>query len=301
MRHFPIFLDLRDRSVVVFGTGLAADTKAGQLARAGALVRRERSLAVLGDAVLAVCADADENFGIAVAAAARAARVPVNVVDRPDLCDFVWPAIVERDPVTIAISTAGTSPVLARRLRMRIEAAVPPAFGRLAAFAGALRARVARAIPDAARRRLFWESVFDGRISSLVLDGRDAEAARAIDRALLGVSAIGGQVDFVDDGDGDPERLTLGALRRLQEADAVVCERETDPRILDLARRDAERLHPAPGTVGMLVVDLARRGKRVVRIGVARADERKALADAGIAFEVVPGAAVARDPVRALG
>ncbi len=299
MRHFPIFLDLHDKPVVVFGTAPAADTKAEQLSRAGARVRREPVLAELGDVALVICADADDALGVSVAAAARAARIPVNVVDRPELCDFVWPAIVERDPVTIAISTAGTSPVLARRLRMRVEAAVPSAFGRLAAFAGALRARVARAIPDGSRRRLFWESVFDGQVASLVLAGRENEAGRALDRALLGVCAGAGHVSFIDVGSGDPDLLTLKALRRLQEADVLVCDFQFDPRVLDLARRDAERIRSAPGSISAWLVELARAGKQVVCLTdiVERGDEHKALADANITFETVPSVARPAEPV----
>ncbi len=212
---------------------------------------------------------------------------------------FVGAGNLLGDPVTIAISTAGTSPVLARRLRMRVEAAIPPAFGRLAAFAGALRARVARAIPDASRRRLFWEGVFDGQVASLVLAGRENEAGRALDRALLGIRAGAGHVSFIDVGSGDPDLLTLKALRRLQEADVLVCDFQFDPRVLDLARRDAERIRSAPGSISAWLVELARAGKQVVCLTdiVERGDEHKALADANITFETVPSVARTAEPV----
>ncbi|MFM7344703.1 MAG: siroheme synthase CysG, partial [Tagaea sp.] len=305
MRHFPIFLDLTDKRVLVVGTAPSAATKAEQLARAGADVRHADRFDGLGDAVLVVVGDANEALGAEVARAARAAKIPVNVVDRPELCDFVWPAIVDRDPITIAISTAGTSPVLARQLRARIETLVPAAYGRLASFAGELRARVARAIPDARARRIFWDRVLGGRAGERVLAGDEAGAVRELDRALLGAGSAKGHVSLVGAGPGDPELLTLKALRRLQEADAIVYDRLVDPRILDLARRDAERIdagknrgrHTMPqGDIESLLVELATAGKRVVRLKGGDpfvfgrgGEEIEALAQAGIDFDVVPG------------
>lgn len=305
MRHFPIFLDLAGKEVLVVGTARSAATKAEQLGRAGALVRRTDRFDGLGEAVLAVVGDADDALGAAVAQAARAAKIPVNVVDRPALCDFVWPAIVDRDPITIAVSTAGTSPVLARQLRARIETLVPAAYGKLAEFAGALRARVARAIPDAGARRLFWDRMLGGRAGERVLAGDEAGAARELDRALLGAGSMKGHVSLVGAGPGDPELLTLKALRRLQEADAIVYDRLVDPRVLDLARRDAERFDAgksrgrrtmAQGDIETLLVELARAGKRVVRLKGGDpfvfgrgGEEIEALAAAGIDFDVVPG------------
>lgn len=292
MRHFPIFLDLKDRPVLVIGLAPAAAIKAEQLGRAGARVRRTASFEGIGDAVLVVCADPDPELGTAVATAARARGVPVNVVDRPAQCDFIWPAIVERDPVTIAISTAGTSPVLARRLRTRIETLIPQSFGRLAAFAGAVRARIARAIPESAARRRFWECVLDGRVGELVLAGHEAEAETELNRTLLGSRETGGQVSFVNANPGDPELLTLKALRRLQEADTIVCDRAVDPRILDLARRDSEKVFiSGPHDACALLARLVREGKRIVRLKGSEPGygEREMLAVAGIPFDVVPG------------
>lgn len=305
MRHFPVFLDLAGKDVLVVGTAPSAATKAEQLTRSGAIVRRTDRFDGLGGAVLAVVGDADESLGAEVAAHARAARVPVNVVDRPELCDFVWPAIVDRDPITIAISTAGTSPVLARRLRARIETLIPAAYGGLARFAGALRARVARAVPDARARRLFWDRVLGGRAGDLVLAGDEAGALRELDRALLGAGSAKGHVSLVGAGPGDPELLTLKALRRLQEADAIVYDRLVDPRILDLARRDAERIDAGKAAgahkmgqneIEALLVELANAGKRVVRLKGGDpfvfgrgGEEIEALARAGIDFDIVPG------------
>lgn len=310
MRHFPIFLDLEGKSVLVVGAAAAAATKADQLARAGACVRHVLDFEGLGYAVLVVCADPDPALGSAVAIAARAARIPVNVVDRPELCDFIWPSIIERGPVTVAVSTGGQSPVLARMLKTRIETAVPSAYGRLAEFAGELRARVARAIPDISARRRFWERMLGGAVGERVLAGNEAEARQAFDRALLGAESHVGHVSFVDVAADDPDLLVLRAVRRLQDADVVVHDEAVDPCILNLARRDAERLAVAhieglhtrsSANAASLLGVLARCGKRVVRLqcrasietGQSNA-EIDAIAEMGIGFDVVQAPAVAR-------
>jgi uroporphyrin-III C-methyltransferase / precorrin-2 dehydrogenase / sirohydrochlorin ferrochelatase len=275
MRHFPIFLDLAGKPILVVGATPAAATKAEQLARAGALVRRVDSFDGLGDAVLVVCAD--ETQGEVVATVARAARVPVNVVDRPAFCDFFWPSIVERDPITIAISTSGASPVLARHLRTRIELAIPAAFGRLAEFAGRLRARIARAIPDLAARRRFWDQALNGEAAFRAMAGDEAGALREIDRALLGAGKSAGGIAFIAIPD-DPEQLTLRALRHLQDADAVIHPVGIDPRLLDLARRDAERVVD-PSLDGLIA--RVKAGQRLVRFG-GDERERAALTAEGI-------------------
>lgn len=239
MRHFPIFLDLAGKSVLVVGAGRIADAKSEQLARSGAAVRRVDIFDVIGDAVLAVCADTGQGDG--VAKAARAAKIPVNVVDRPELSDFIWPSIVDRDPVTIAICTSGTSPVLARHLRTRIELAVPETFGRLAEWAGRLRARVARAVPDLGERRAFWERILRGGAADLAMSGDARGADREVDRALLGNTADDRRIDVVILPEM-PDLLTLRDLRLLQNADAILHPAGIDTRFLDLARRDAARV-----------------------------------------------------------
>ena len=184
--------------------------------------------------------------------------------------------------------------MLARRLRMRIETLIPQSFGRLAAFAGAVRSRVARAIPEPSARRRFWETVLDGRVGELVLAGREAAATSELNRTLLGAGEISGHVSFLSAGPGDPELLTLKALRRLQEADTVVCDRSVDPRILDLARRDSERIFVGTARDNhALLARLARAGKRVVRLNGS--GEIKRLVAAGIPLDVVPGITVAEN------
>ncbi len=239
MRHFPIFLDLMGKPVLVIGAGRIAEAKAEQLAQAGAILRRVEIFDAIGDAVLVVCADPAQ--GEIVADAARTAKVPVNVVDRPELCDFIWPSIVDRDPVTIAICTSGTSPVLARHLRTRIELAVPAAFGRLAEWAGGLRARIARAIPDLGERRAFWERILRGPAADLAMAGDAQAAERALDRALLGAAGPEANVEIVILPE-DPDLLTLRDLRLLQNADTIRHPAGIDARFLAFARRDATRV-----------------------------------------------------------
>ncbi len=264
MRHFPIFLDLSGKPVLVVGAGRIAEAKGEQLSRAGAILRRVDVFDAIGDSVLVVCADPAQ--GTAAAAAARAAKVPVNVVDRPELCDFVWPSIVDRDPVVVAICTSGNSPVLARHLRTRIELAVPAAFGRLAEWAGGLRARVARAIPDLGERRAFWEKILSGPAAELAMADDTQAAEREVDLALLGATNAEARIEVVMFPE-EPELLTLRDLRLLQTADAIFHPAGIDARFLALARRDAIRIvatnsaAPLPGEY---------LGRRVVRLEPAR-------------------------------
>ncbi len=302
MRHFPAFFDLRDRICLVVGSGALAQAKAALLGQAGALVVRaavDDPVIVPAACRLAVSADERPHDWLA---ALRRAGVPVNVADRPDLCDFVLPAIIDRDPVTIAVGTGGLSPVLARLLRGRIEAAVPQAFGALARFAGAWRGRVRDALPKAARRR-FWETVLDGPIADRVLaSGSDAEAAMAaaLDRAALPATGQAGIVHLVGVGSDDPDLLTIKAMRLMGAADVIVHDGQVHQAIVDLARRDAERICVDGDLIARCLIRLALQGKRVVRLGAGQPsdDEAQALAAAGIVADLVPGASVA--PARPL-
>lgn len=189
MRYFPVFLDLTGRQCLVVGATEEARRKAEALRGAGAVVRSVATLGAgtaerLGPFALAVVATGDAGADIFVSRLLRGLGMPLNVVDRPELCTFIWPAIVDRDPVTIAISTAGTAPMLAKMIRARIERAVPAAFGTLAALAGGMRRIVRRRLPDAALRKIFWQQAFVGRVAQLVFAGDAAGAAAALYRAL---------------------------------------------------------------------------------------------------------------------
>jgi uroporphyrin-III C-methyltransferase / precorrin-2 dehydrogenase / sirohydrochlorin ferrochelatase len=307
MRHFPLFMDLAGRRVLVVGAGELAEQKAETLRRAGAEVRLRPVFNAddLDGCALAIGADAAEIDLIALARTAHARFVPVNIVDRPDLCSFIMPAIIDRDPVTIAVSTDGTAPVLARQLRQRIEAVVPPAFGRLAALAGRFSAEIRRRLPDVTLRRRVLERVLTGRVADLIFAGRETEAEAAVADELAAGASRAGTVFLVGAGPGATDLLTLRALRLLGEADVVVHDRLVGAEVLDLARRDAERIFVGKaranhcmkqGEINALLVRLARAGKRVVRLKGGDplifgrgGEEAEALAAAGVSFEIVPG------------
>jgi uroporphyrin-III C-methyltransferase/precorrin-2 dehydrogenase/sirohydrochlorin ferrochelatase len=296
MRHFPIFLDLAGRTALLLGTGEAAERKAELLRRAGAELRRTERFADgdLAGCAVAIGADAPESELRALAMAARAAGIPVNIVDRPELCTFIMPAIVDRDPLTVAVSSGGAAPVLARLLRARIEAVVPPAYGRLAALADSFRAELRRRLPDLAARRRVLERLFTGRAADLVFAGREGEARVAFAAAIAGGTAESGMVFLVGAGPGAADLLTLRALRLLGEADVIVHDHLASAAVVDLARRDSERVSIRPNEqAGALLVRLAQAGKKVVRLHGGDPDEGEAakLAEAGVVFELVPGVA----------
>jgi uroporphyrin-III C-methyltransferase/precorrin-2 dehydrogenase/sirohydrochlorin ferrochelatase len=314
MDHLPIFLDVRGKRAIVVGEGIAAMRRAETLARAGAgvtaLAREpERTDAFAGAAICIVATD-DAEADARVHALAKAAGVLTNVAARPELCDFHLPSIVDRDPVVIAISTGGASPILGRRLRAQLETQIPSGYGRLAEFVRAHRRAVAGRLPEAQTRRGFWESVFDGPVAELAMtaDAASAEAAfsRELDRfASAGEQTQMGEVYLVGAGPGDPDLLTFRALRLMQQADVVLYDRLVDPKILDLVRREAARVYvgkrPQNHTaqqeeISQMLVEFAREGKRVLRLKGGDpfvfgrgGEEIETLADEGIPFQVCPG------------
>ena len=225
---------------------------------------------------LVVAATPDHATNEQIFRDASARSLPVNIVDSPELCTFIFPAIIDRDPLLIAISSSGRSPVLTRILRRKIEALIPATYGRLASFAGRFRQQVKDRIPQESTRRLFWEQVLEGVVAEQVLVGREEQAERQL-AECLNDSAKGfpGEVYLVGAGPGDPDLLTFKAARLLQSADVVLYDRLVAPAILEMARRDAERIyvgkrrsqHSLPQTqINELLVQLAGQGKRVVRL-----------------------------------
>jgi uroporphyrin-III C-methyltransferase/precorrin-2 dehydrogenase/sirohydrochlorin ferrochelatase len=310
MRGYPIFLNLGGRRVIVLGAGEAADRRAATFESLGASVERipSASLAQLQGAALAVAAGAPEAELRAFSAAAQALGIPVNVVDRPELSSFITPAIIDRDPVLIAISSGGAAPVLARMLRARIESLIAPAWGRLAALAGKLQDETRRLLPDVQRRRRLLEQVFAGQVAELVFAGQDAAAEDAYRAALAApgdATPPAGIVHLVGAGPGAADLVSLRALRLLGEADVIVHDRLGTAEVLDLARRDAERIdvgksqgdHTMPqAEINALLITLAQEGKRVVRLKGGDpfifgrgGEEVEALDAAGIACDIVPG------------
>jgi uroporphyrin-III C-methyltransferase/precorrin-2 dehydrogenase/sirohydrochlorin ferrochelatase len=303
MRFLPLFLDVSAGTVALIGAGPAALAKLRLLRAAGADVRwysdevdvaEEMLLASAppGRLELALSDPLQANFRAfrmvvaatgtalddAVAALARAGNVPVNVVDRPELSTFIFPAIIDRGEVVVAIGTGGASPVLARRLRERIEALLPARIGELAALLRRYRGRLAAARHGAHAVRRFWEQAVDGRVGAAVMAGRgrEAEAALVRDIANMGKeSRPTGTVHLVGAGPGDPDLLTLRALHALQGADVVFYDELVTPGILDRARRDAERVFVGkrrgiPGIgqdeINRRLRDAARDGRNVVRL-----------------------------------
>lgn len=330
MDYFPLFLKLKDQPCLVVGAGEIAARKIELLSRAGAritvvaeevhehvasmqaalnLVIRQKSFAAddLTGMRIAVSATNHRASNEAVAAAANQRNIPVNVVDNPDLCSFIFPAIVDRSPLIAAISSGGSSPVLARILRAKIESTIPTAYGRLAQFAEDFRLLVKQEIKQPSRRRIFWENMLHGRVAELVFSGRMQEAEQEL-RTRLGemdTSDNQGEVYLIGAGPGDPDLLTFRALRLMQQADVVVYDRLVSPEILEMARRDAEKIyvgkqrsnHSLPQeSINELLAKLALAGKRVARLKGGDpfifgrgGEEIETLMQQGIPFQVVPG------------
>ncbi len=316
MRTFPIFLELSGRRALIVGGGEVGERKADPLRRAGADVDVCTGFdpVCLRGCAIAVGAGAPEDQLQALFAEASRLGIPVNCVDRPELCSFITPAIVDRNPMTIAISSGGAAPVLARLLRARIETLIAPAYGRLGALADAFKAETRRRLPDVLRRRRMLERVLGGRVADLVLAGQDAAArtayAAALDDAERDAAAPEpGIVHLVGAGPGSADLLTLRALRLLGEADVIVHDRLVGAPVLDAARRDAERIdvgksgpvHALPqDDINALLVRLGREGRKVVRLKGGDpfvfgrgGEEAEALRAAGIAVEIVPGVTAA--------
>ena len=311
MRHFPIFMDLQGRHAFVLGDGEAASRKAEALRRCGAAVHQAAAFdpTALDGCSIAIGAEASEDDLAALVREAGARGIPYNVVDRPELCSFITPAVVDRSPITVAISSGGAAPVLARLIRAKIEALVPPAFGRLAALADEFKTEIRKRLPDTALRRRVLERAFGGRVGDLVMMG-DEDAARVeMAREIAGGAEPGGIVYLVGAGPGSADLLTLRAHRLLGEADVIVHDRLISAEVLDMARRDADRIYvgkaranhclPQEG-INDLLVRLAREGRKVVRLKGGDpfvfgrgGEEAEALQAAGVAFEVVPGVTAA--------
>jgi uroporphyrin-III C-methyltransferase/precorrin-2 dehydrogenase/sirohydrochlorin ferrochelatase len=307
MRHFPVFLALAGRPVLVLGTGPVAERKADPLRQAGAEIRARPTFhpADLDGCALAIGADAPEADLRALSAAAQSRGIPVNIVDRPHLCSVITPAIIDRDPITIAISTGGASPVLARMLRAKIEALIPPAFGRLATLLGSASTELRTRFPDLAARRRIIERALTGLVADLVFAGRESEAAAALSAEISHNPPAPGMVHLVGAGPGAADLLTLRAHRLLGEADVIVHDRLVSNEVLAMARRDAERIFAGKARdnhcmkqeeINALLIRLGRQGKRVVRLKGGDplvfgrgGEEAQALAAAGIPFEIVPG------------
>lgn len=296
MDSFPAYFPLAGRKVVIAGTGDGADAKARLFDGSPAmLVRIDDEAAFLpgsySGAVLAFVSSPDEVFAQAAARAARAAGVLVNVVDRPAMCDFNTPAVIDRGEVVAAVGTGGAAPVLATLLRSDIEAQVPEGAGRVAALMRNFQAEVREALPALHERRAFLREALSGEAARAAMAG-DMEQAGALFRdALASHARREGRVRFVA-GKGPADLLTLRAVRALSAADVLVIDDNADAEIVTMARRDAERLAPDEATP-LRLIELARSGRQVVRLVAAPVAPAaiQALAAAGVTVEVLPVAA----------
>ena len=379
MNTFPLFFKLDNRKVLIVGGGDVALRKADLLSRAGAsitvvapdicaelqalldndkheLIYENYHKSYMQGARVIIAGTDDEALNQQVHADATELNIPVNVVDTPPLCDFIFPAIVDRNPIVIGISSNGKAPVLARLLRARLETLIPQGYGKLAKLAGDFRAEVKTKIPTLTGRRQFWERAFEGKVSELMFAGNETEAAAQLQADLnstaaqianniankdapthqhsntkenVAVSTTApvitneliandnhshavakpeqpvGEVYIVGAGPGDPELLTFKALRLMQQADIVFYDALVSPQVLDLCRRDADKVFVgkkrsnhavAQLDINELLVNAAKTGRRVVRLKGGDpfifgrgGEEIESLRAHNIPYQVVPG------------
>lgn len=329
MEIFPISLKLQQQPCLIVGGGRIAYRKAVLLAKAGAilhviapeiepdlltLVQQTQGQYVaaafktqvnLRDYRLVIAATNDRAVNQQVFEACEAEKVLVNSVDDPPHCRFMVPAIIDRSPLIISVASNGTSPVLSRQIRTQLETLIPHGMGKLAEFSGKWRATVKQKITNPDERRIFWEDLYASPLKEQVFNGNEADADQLIEQALQEWKTPKGEVYLVGAGPGDPELLTLKALRLMQQADVVIYDRLVSQPIMDLCRRDAEKIYvgkarsnhsvPQEG-INALLVKYASQGKRVCRLKGGDpfifgrgGEEIQELFDAGITFQVVPG------------
>ncbi len=330
MDYLPLYFDLKNQHCLVVGGGVIAQRKASLLAKAGAIidvvapdvcpelkdyVSQSGGSCRIGNylsedldgKILVIAATDDDLINRQVSEQAKQKNLPVNVVDNPELCSFILPSIIDRSPIILSVSSGGKSPVLARLLRSRIESMVPMAYGKLATFAGQFRDSVKDKFSTMKGRRLFWEKTLQGPVAEMVLAGREQDAKTLFEKQLSESDADNavGEVYLIGAGPGDPDLLTFRALRLMQSADIVLYDRLVAPEIVDLTRREAERLyvgkkrshHSVPQQeINQLLIKYAKEGLRVVRLKGGDpfifgrgGEEIEGLAKEGIPFQVVPG------------
>jgi len=331
MDFLPVFMNVRRQPCLVVGAGDVASRKIQMLLKADAdvivvanevcevveklvndkkvtLIHRKFDSKDIEGKRLIISATNDVNVNQQVSQLANASSIPVNVVDAPDLCSFIVPSIIDRSPVVVAVSSGGSSPVLARLLRARLETMIPATYGRLAQLVEGFRNKVKEKFSTTLERRRFWEIILQGPVTELMFAGQEPQAKRVLEEAITKGDALiegQGEVYLVGAGPGDPDLLTFRALRLLQQADVVVYDRLVSEPILEMARKDADRIYvgkkksdhavPQDG-INEILVKLAKQGKRVLRLKGGDpfifgrgGEEIERLMEEGISFQVVPG------------
>ena len=330
MDFLPIFMNIKGEHCLVIGGGKIASRKVFMLLRAGAAVsvvspQLCQDLNIRKDAgeikhinrlfedgdlencKIIIAATDDEKVNSHISQLAKSKGIPVNVVDAPDLCSFIVPSIIDRNPVQIAISTGGASPVLARLLRSRLETYIPAAYGRLAKLVESYREKVKAKFSNTDEIRTFWEGILEGPVADTLIAGKDKVARELLETAVENAEAPAerGEVYLVGAGPGDPDLLTFRALRLMQQADVVVYDRLVSQGVMDLVRRDAECIyagkernkHTLPQeSINALLVRLAQEGKKVLRLKGGDpfifgrgGEEIETLTEENVSFQVVPG------------
>ena len=330
MDHLPIFINIRQRPCLVIGGGDIALRKINLLIKAQAKVDCLSPLFCEGiinlckngnvnlidksfepddikDYAIIIASTDDSSVNSLISQLAKQAKIPVNVVDSPELSSFIMPSIVDRSPVIIAVSSAGKAPVLSRMIRAKLETVIPSAYGVLAEIAGEYRQKVKDRFSKIKDRRAFWEFIFSGVIAEKVFSGRINEAKDDIDKQLKRASEIElGEVYLVGAGPGDPDLLTFKALRLIQQADVVLYDRLVSKGVMELVRRDSELIYVGKKggsqestrqiDINDQLVELAKSGKRVCRLKGGDpfifgrgGEEIESLSEHGIPFQVVPG------------
>ncbi len=330
MNFLPIFLNLKGRRCLVVGGGDVATRKASLLhkaqaqvylvaphissglqarIKAGAYEYRQGEFRAedLNGCYLVIAATDNETVNAEIAKRAEQHCILANVADDPDAGHFILPSIIDRSPIQIAVSSGGASPVLARLLRVRLETMIPAGYGQLAQLVERFRGAVKNTLGNGQKRRIFWENVLQGPITEMVLAGRQEAAEKALQTQIDTAEQEKnyGEVYLVGGGPGDPDLLTFRALRLMQQADVVVYDRLVSQAVLDMTRRDAQRIYvgkeranhsvPQEG-INQMLARLAKEGKRVLRLKGGDpfifgrgGEEIQTLAAEGVPFQVVPG------------
>ena len=333
MKYFPFFMELSKQSILLIGGGEVAERKLDLLLKANASVtivspeftsyieelfvnkninpiKDYYNIKYLTSASFAfvIAATNDESLNEQIAKDANDNKILVNVVDKPKICDFIFPSILERGPITVAVSTGGASPVLARMLRTKLETMIPGAYGRLAKIVSENRIPVRKKLVNSKSNGIFWEQMLNGKFLELVLSGQDEEAVKFLNIEIDNFDEQKkgeGEVYLVGAGPGDPDLLTFRALRLMQQADVALYDRLVHPSIIDLIRRDAEKIYVGKQRdnhtvrqeeINELLVKYAKEGKRVLRLKGGDpfifgrgGEEIDSLVDNNISFQVVPG------------